>query len=89
MRNKFPGNCYRCGGHVDPGAGHFERFRGGWRVQHAECAIECRGTPDPQRDADALRRNQRLAEGTGKTAKRARRYLRQRQEMPAAAREPV
>lgn len=44
MRNKFEGVCYRCGDIVKPKAGHFERWGGGWRVQHAECAIKYRGT---------------------------------------------
>ena len=39
MRNRFAGTCYRCGYHVPPGAGHFERYRATWRVQHAECAL--------------------------------------------------
>lgn len=43
MRNKHAGRCYRCGKMVDAGAGHFERFSGGWRVQHAECAVRWRG----------------------------------------------
>jgi len=51
MRNKYPGTCYRCGGHVAEGDGHFERFRGRFRVQHAECAIKWRGTQDPARKA--------------------------------------
>lgn len=42
MRNKYAGTCYRCGGHVAPGAGHFERHNGGWRTQHADCAIKGR-----------------------------------------------
>lgn len=29
MRNRFQGTCYRCGGHVAKGAGHFERYQGG------------------------------------------------------------
>jgi len=44
MRNKFPGKCYRCGEIVAVGDGHFERFAGGWRTQHAGCAIKYRGT---------------------------------------------
>lgn len=45
MRNKYGGDCYRCGKWCAPGAGHFERVPGrGWRVQHADCAIEHRGT---------------------------------------------
>ncbi len=40
MRNRFPGICYRCKKYCASGQGHFERYRGGWRVQHASCAIE-------------------------------------------------
>ena len=47
MRNKFAGPCYRCGITVQPDAGHFERIDGGWRVQHADCAIRWRGKPAP------------------------------------------
>lgn len=40
MRNKYPGECYRCGKWCEAGDGHFERIPGnGWRVQHARCAI--------------------------------------------------
>lgn len=39
MRNKYQGICYSCGTLVKPKAGHFERYMGGWRVKHAECAI--------------------------------------------------
>ena len=42
MRNKYPGTCYRCGKPVAVGEGHFERHQGGWRTQHATCAIEHR-----------------------------------------------
>ena len=42
MRNRYAGTCYRCGHRVAPGAGHFERHKGGWRAQHAECAIAYR-----------------------------------------------
>lgn len=58
MRNRFPGKCYRCGCRVDVGAGHFEKLcSGGWRVQHASCAIKYRGTSvgNEQRDADRAR----------------------------------
>lgn len=44
MRNKYGGNCYRCNQWCAPGDGHFERHNGGWRVQHAECAISHRVT---------------------------------------------
>lgn len=49
MRNKYPGYCYRCGGYVEKGKGHFERMKNRntgatWRLQHADCAIRYRGT---------------------------------------------
>ncbi|QVW54553.1 hypothetical protein p113_131 [Enterococcus phage 113] len=44
MRNKYPGYCYRCGTFVEKGQGHFERKNGYWRLQHADCAINYRGT---------------------------------------------
>ena len=40
MRNKFKGQCYRCGKVVEKTEGHFERYKGHWRVQHAQCAIK-------------------------------------------------
>lgn len=56
-RNKFEGQCIRCGRSVRPGQGHFERVGRiqkakygalvdgkSWIVQHASCAIESRGT---------------------------------------------
>ena len=44
MRNKHSGVCYRCGKHCEAQAGHFERYQGGWRIQHADCAKQWRGT---------------------------------------------
>lgn len=57
MRNKYGGQCYRCGKRVAPGEGHFERFGRHhrkkypnaprsikWLTQHAECSVEYRGT---------------------------------------------
>jgi hypothetical protein len=76
MRNRYPGTCYRCGGHVAAGDGHFERFRGGWRTQHASCAIKHRGEPDPDRAADQRQRDERAALETGRHAQSARRRLR-------------
>lgn len=43
MRNRYAGTCYRCNQRVEPGDGHFERFKGSWRTQHATCAIAYRG----------------------------------------------
>lgn len=34
MRNKFGGDCYKCGLLVAVGTGHFERHKGRWRTQH-------------------------------------------------------
>lgn len=82
-RNKFPGTCYRCGEAVQPGDGHFELFRGRFRVQHASCAIKFRGTPDPQRQRDRIVRLKSAALGTGKAAKRARKALREMNELEA------
>lgn len=76
MRNQFPGICYRCDTLVEAGDGHFERIAGRWRVQHASCAIEHRGQPDPEREAYTRARMERLAQGTGRKAQRARRWLR-------------
>jgi hypothetical protein len=42
MRNRYKGMCYRCGSVVEVQQGHFERYRGGWRTIHAQCAIEQR-----------------------------------------------
>lgn len=77
MRNKYPGTCYRCGKRVEAGDGHFERFGGGWRTQHATCAIEFRGTPDPAREASKLRRLQSAVHLTGRAGQKARRALRE------------
>ena len=37
-RNMYPGTCYKCGSYVPTGYGHFERYRGGWRVKCVKCA---------------------------------------------------
>jgi hypothetical protein len=56
MRNKYPGVCYRCHQLVAVGGGHFERFNGGWRTQHATCAIlhrDCVAEGPPGQDGTA------------------------------------
>jgi hypothetical protein len=53
MRNKFGGNCYRCGRWVTPGTGHFERHGKGWRVQHGLHPGEGRVTCDEAKAAKA------------------------------------
>lgn len=86
MRNQYPGTCYRCGENVPAGEGHFERNHQppfGWRVQHAECAIEFRGTDvgkpgaTEQRQAWQLRNMKERAAGTGKSAQKARKRLKE------------
>lgn len=79
MRNKHPGQCYRCGSLVEAGEGHFERYFGTWRVQHASCAIEHRGKPDPERQLRQIDRLRHTAAGTGRSAQRARKKLREQQ----------
>jgi len=58
VRNQFPGRCFRCGGRVEAGEGHFERVsiarlqalrlpvitKNRWLTQHADCAITWRGS---------------------------------------------
>lgn len=88
MRNRYPGTCYRCGKTVAAYEGHFERSPVAgekWRLQHASCAIENRGKPDAARAAHTAAMHQRRldkwreqAKGTGRTAQRARRKLKDR-----------
>jgi len=86
MRNKYPGVCYRCNDRVEAGDGHFERNpTGGWRTQHADCAIKHRGTDlgkegaTEARQAYLHRKMVTTAQGTGKRAQRARARLRAEQ----------
>ena len=37
-RNVYGGYCRECGKWTPPGFGHFERYRGGWRVHCIKCA---------------------------------------------------
>lgn len=46
MRNKFGGECYKCGLWVAPSTGHFERHKGRWRTQHGLHRGESRVTCD-------------------------------------------
>ena len=85
-RNTYPGTCYRCGRTVAAGAGHFERYGRAWRVQHAECAIQFRGTnvgvergvsvPQHVKRARQVQKWMRTAETTGRKAQRARKNIR-------------
>lgn len=75
MRNHFPGICYRCHKPVAIGEGHFERMGRIWRTQHATCAIEHRGEPDPSREAFRHLELLARAKMTGKKGQRARQEL--------------
>ncbi len=77
MRNRYAGKCYRCGAVVAPGDGHFERFNGGWRTQHASCAIAFRGKTDPERASVVRSVMESRASGTGKKAQQARKWPRE------------
>jgi len=37
MKNKYSGECYRCNKTVRPGDGYFQRYMGGWKLQHDSC----------------------------------------------------
>ncbi len=37
-RNKYAGTCYCCKANVPPGFGHFERYKGSWRIKCVKCA---------------------------------------------------
>ncbi len=37
-RNKYAGYCYCCGKWIEPGFGHFERYKGCWRIKCVKCA---------------------------------------------------
>ena len=83
-RNTYPGECYRCKEWVPAGEGHFERLGAHWRVQHAACAIEHRGEPDPVRTEHSNRVRAVKAAGTGRRAQRARKTLRDLGILPPA-----
>ncbi len=46
MRNRYGGLCYFCNFWVKEYDGHFERYRGGWRVIHADCVYKQREIKD-------------------------------------------
>lgn len=54
MRNKFPGQCYRCQKLVEAGAGYFERHQGRFRVQHVECCKAARDGYSHQKQAGMM-----------------------------------
>lgn len=72
MTNRYPAMCYRCGGRCEIGEGRSERFKGGWRTQHASCALLYRDKPEDGH----VREYAALAQGVGPAARRARAKLR-------------
>jgi hypothetical protein len=56
MRNRYGGICYQCGEYVEAGAGHFERFCGGWRVHHVSCTLLRRDPNMSEEKAKAIER---------------------------------
>jgi len=56
-RNAHPGACYRCGEWVKAGDGHFERYSGGWRVQHSKCTNYHRKADAPKPEQKEQRRH--------------------------------
>lgn len=58
MRNKYAGICYRCGKAVGVGEGHFERYKGGWRTQHANCCIKAKEEKQKEKSNEPPRRSQ-------------------------------
>lgn len=51
-RNRYPGTCYCCGEYVPTGFGHFERYRGHWRIKCVKCAS---GRPVKSTDMEVKR----------------------------------
>ena len=37
MRNRYPGDCFMCGEHVDEHEGYFQRLRGRWVIRCPKC----------------------------------------------------
>ncbi len=59
-RNKYAGYCYRCGKWIEPGFGHFERYKGGWRIKCVKCAS---GRTVRETDREVVRVRKELEDG--------------------------
>ena len=56
-RNAYGGYCRECGKWTPPGFGHFERYRGGWRVHCVECASGRKLPPEGDLAAREMQRH--------------------------------
>ena len=59
-RNKYAGYCYCCGKWIEPGFGHFERYKGGWRIKCVKCAS---GRTVRETDREVVRARKELEDG--------------------------
>lgn len=59
-----------CGRWTPPGFGHFERYRGGWRVHCVECASGRKLPPEGDQAAQDMRRHVRNMVNDGRYGKR-------------------
>lgn len=62
--------CGECGRWTPPGFGHFERYRGGWRVHCVECASGRRLPPEGDQAPQDMRRHVRNMVNDGRYGKR-------------------
>lgn len=68
-RNVYGGYCRECGRWTPPGFGHFERYRGGWRVHCVECASGRKLPPEGDQAAQDMRRHVRNMVNDGRYGK--------------------
>ena len=68
-RNVYGGYCRECGRWTPPGFGHFERYRGGWRVHCVECASGRKLSPEGDQAAQDMRRHVRNMVNDGRYGK--------------------
>lgn len=69
-RNVYGGYCRECGRWTPPGFGHFECYRGGWRVHCVECASGRKLPPEGDQAAQDMRRHVRNMVNDGRYGKR-------------------
>lgn len=69
-RNVYGGYRRECGRWTPHGFGHFERYRGGWRVHRAECASGRKLPPEGDQAAQDMRRHVRNMVNDGRYGKR-------------------
>lgn len=59
-RNKYAGYCYCCGKWIEPGFGHFERYKDCWRIKCVKCAS---GRTVRETDREVVRVRKELKDG--------------------------